>query len=63
VRFPLSNHHFKQHKYLVSRLRKFRGVGNQVDKNLLDSLDVYPPKFITSKFSKLDVKIFCQDLS
>jgi len=63
VRFPLSNHHFKQHKYLVSRLRKFRGVGNQVDKYLLDSLDVYPPKFITSKVSKLDVKIFGQDLS
>ena len=56
------NYLFQKHKNLISLLREFRCVRNQVDKDLLHSLKVYSPVVTTSKVSKLNVKNFGWDL-
>jgi hypothetical protein len=44
VQLPAFYHFFKNHKDLISLLREFTSVGNQIYQYLLDSLDVYPKK-------------------
>jgi hypothetical protein len=41
VQLPAFYHLFKNHKDLISLLREFTSVSNQIDQDLLDSLDVY----------------------
>jgi len=57
VQLPAFYHFFKNHKDLISLLREFTSVSDQIDQDLLDSLDVYLQKTGTllSHVSELNV--------
>ena len=64
MQLPAFYHFFKNHKDLISLLREFTSVSNQIDKDLLDSLDVYLQKTRTflPHVSELNVELLCGHL-